>query len=44
VVIMSASAHIEEAASQLRATGYLRKPLELLDLFAIAARFCGQSG
>lgn len=40
VVIMSASAHIEVAARQLGATGFLRKPLQLYDLFAIAARFC----
>lgn len=41
VVIMSASAHIEAAASQLQATAFLRKPLQLADLFAIAERFCG---
>lgn len=40
VVVMSASAHIEEAASRLGATAFLRKPVELVDLFAIAERFC----
>lgn len=42
VVIMSASAHIEEVANQVQATGFLKKPLQLLDLFAIAERFCGE--
>jgi CheY-like chemotaxis protein len=43
VVIMSASAQIEATASQLGATSYLRKPLQLLDLFEVAERFCGSS-
>ncbi|MFT3764150.1 MAG: response regulator [Minicystis sp.] len=44
VVIMSASPRIESVATDLEATGFLRKPLQLSDLLAVAERFCSAPG
>lgn len=39
VVVISADAHLANRATQMRAAGFLRKPVRLADLFATVARF-----
>lgn len=41
VVIMTADARVTDKATELRATGFLKKPIELEDLFSVARQFCG---
>jgi CheY-like chemotaxis protein len=42
VVLMTADARATEMASELAASGVLRKPVALRDLFAAVERYCGK--
>ncbi len=43
VVVLTAHANIEEAASRMKAAASLKKPIQLKTLLSIVGKFCGRS-